>query len=469
MRNVIAALTAGLSAAMAPRMLTPTGEPVSGGGWFNIIREPFSGAWQSVMSIDAPKTILAFSAAFACVTRMAMDAAKLCIDLLQEDDNGICTPVVSSSPYWQVLRKPNHFQNRIQFIVCWLVSKLLHGNAYVLKQRDLRGIVTALYVLDPQRVTPLMTDSGDVYYTLNADRASGLETQITVPAREIIHDRMVTLWHPLVGISPLYACALSATMGNRIQANSTRFFQNMSRPSGILTAPNKIDDETAREYKARWNENYGGANVGQIAVLGSGLKYEGITSIPPEQAQLIEQLKWTVDDVARAFGMPLFKIGGPVPAGSTIDALNTIYYTDCLQALIESLELCLDEGLELPTTYHTEFDLDGLLRMDQVAQITMLAESVKGAIRAPNEARRKIGLKAVKGGDSPYLQMQNFSLEALAKRDALPNPFIIDRPTSNPTPSTEGPPTKADPKALMMSDLDIELECEHALREAVCQ
>lgn len=465
LKSLIGALVAGLSP--GPKMLNavPT---AGGGGWFNLIREPFSGAWQSVIAVDAPKSILAFSPVFACVTRIAGDIAKLCVELVSEDDDDICTPVVSSSPYWQVLRKPNHFQNRIQFFLCWIISKLLHGNVYALKQRDLRGIVTALYILDPQRVTPLVTDSGDVYYQINADSLAGVEKQITIPAREIIHDIMFPLWHPLVGVSPIYACGLSATMGNRIQANSTRFFQNMSRPSGILTAPQKIDDETAKEYKARWQENYGGNNVGHVAVLGSGLKYEGVGTIAPDQAQLIEQLKWTAEDVARTFGMPLYKIGGPLPVGSTIAALDQAYYDDCLQFLIESCELCLDEGLELPAGYHTEFDLEGLLRMDQGAQYDALEKGIRGSWMAPNEARRKRNLQPVEGGDSPMAQMQNFSLAALAKRDALPNPFIIDRPTTNPTPSADGPPPKADPSQKMMSEADIRAVAEADLEELLC-
>jgi phage portal protein BeeE len=233
---------------------------------------------------------------------------------------------------------------------------------------------------------------------------------------------MVCLFHPLVGVSPIYAAGLSATQGRRIQSNSTTFFDNMSRPSGVLTAPGKIDDETATRLKKQFEENFSGKNVGRTMVGGMGLKYEAMT-IPAEQAQLIEQLRWTVEDVARTFHVPLYKVGGPVPAGNSIDALNQAYYSDCLQALLESAEAVLDFGLELPTKRYTEFDLSGLLRMDQMAQITMLAEGVKSGIRAPDEARARLNLPPVPGGKYPYLQQQNFSLEALAKRDAQEDPF----------------------------------------------
>lgn len=391
------------------------------GGWFNILREPFGGAFQANIAVDDRRGILAFSAVFACVTIIASDIGKLRIKLVEADADGICSEI-KNSPFLPVLKKPNRFQTRIKFIEQLIVSKLLHGNAYALKRRDARGIVTALYILDPARVTPLVAASGDVYYQLSSDHLSGISDTVTVPASEIIHDTMVCLWHPLVGVSPIYACGISATMGNRIQANSTKFFDNMSRPSGMLSAPSTIDTETAARLKAHWEENFAGQNLGRVAVLGDGLKYEAMT-IPANDAQLIEQLRWTVEDVARCFHIPLYKIGGPVPLNNSIESLNQCYYSDCLQSLIESAELCLDEGFSLPPNYHTEFDLDGLLRMDNSAMIKAEAEAVKGCIKTPDEARRRLGLKKVPGGNSIYMQQQNYSLEALAKRDAQADPF----------------------------------------------
>lgn len=391
-------------------------------GWFNIIREAWGGAWQSDITVDAPRDVLAFSAVYGCVTIIASDIGKLRPRVVEEREDGTCVEMKAASPHAAVLAKPNRFQNRVKFFEQWIVSKLLYGNTYALKQRDKRGIVVGLYLLHPERVTPLIAESGDVYYRIAADHLAGLGDGVTVPASEVIHDVGVALWHPLVGVSPIYACGLSATMANRIQKNSTTFFGNLSRPSGILTSPNEIKDETAERLKKAFEDNFSGQNVGRIAVAGDGLKYEAMT-IPASDAQLIEQLKWTVEDAARCFHVPLYKLGGQVPAGSTVEQLQQGYYSECLQALIESVEICLDEGLALPAGRYAEFDLDGLMRMDTAAKIAAEAEAVKGAIKSPNEARLRLNLPPVSGGDSPYLQQQNYSLEALAKRDAQEDPF----------------------------------------------
>jgi HK97 family phage portal protein len=392
------------------------------GGWMSLIRESFPGAFQSVTTLNGTRDLLAYSAVFACVTRIAADIGKLDVMLMQKDDNDISEKVRTNSPFLPVLRKPNRHQIWIKFMEQWIVSKLLYGNTYIFKVRDARGMVTAMYVLDPTRTTPLVSDSGDVYYQISSDNLVGIADTLTVPASEIIHDTMVALFHPLVGVSPIYACAASATLGTKIQNNSVRFFGNMSRPSGMLTAPGQISPETAERLKAHWEENFSGDNVGRTAVLGDGLKYEGMI-IPATDAQLIEQLKWTIEDVARCFNMPLFKIGGPVPPTTTIEALNMVYYTDCLQALIESAEDALTEGLSLPSRYEIEFDLDGLLRMDTAARYKAKNDAVSGGWMSPNEARAGENYKPVPGGDSPMIQQQNFSLAALAKRDASADPF----------------------------------------------
>lgn len=433
--------------------------PSTGGGWFGIIREAFGGAFQSSIAIDAPRDILSFSGVFAPLTLIGSDIAKLRIRLVEEDDDGICTEIKTGSPFLPVLKKPNRYQTRIMFIAQWVISKLLYGNAYILKQRDKRGIVVAMYVLDSQRVTPLVAEDGGVYYRLSRDDLSELKEGITVPASEIIHDRMNCLWHPLVGISPIYACGMSSTMGNRIQKNSTKFFDNMSRPSGQLTAPGSISTETAARLKAEFEANFSGANIGRLLVAGDGLKYEAMT-VPAQLAQLIEQLKWTVEDCARCFQMPLFMVGGPIPVGSTVAALLQLYYSGCLQSLIESAEACLDEGLGLPANYYTDFDLDGLIRMDQAAQMVTLAEGVKGSILSPDEARAKLNRKPVPGGASPMAQQQNYSLSALAKRDASNDPFATSK-TAPATPAND--PVSGEDQAAALADIFIKGLSENAV------
>lgn len=405
-----------------------------GGGWFPWINEPYTGAWQKNDEWKSP-TVLAHYAVYACVTLIANDIGKL-RQRLMELDKGIWTETTSNA-FSPVLKKPNGYQNHVQFKQWWQTSKLTKGNAYGLKQRDNRGVVTGIYLLDPDRVTVLVAANGDVYYQCNGDDLNELGSEgVTVPASEMIHDRMNCLFHPLIGISPLYACALAACQSLKMQNDSSTFFENGARPGGILSAPGAISDETAARLKAHWDTNYTGQNAGRVAVVGDDLKFQQM-KMSATDSQLVEQFKLTAEMICTAFHVPPSKVGvGATPSGTTAAQENQKYYDDCIQILCEEYEACMDEGLALPNGYGVELDINGLLRMDRASQVTTLTAAVKGSIMTTNEGRRELNLPPVEGGDVVTAQQQDFSLAALAKRDAN-DPFA--------TPTTQAPAAENTP------------------------
>lgn len=417
--------------------------PISNSGGWRVL-ESFTGAWQRNVEVrhDA---VLAYHATFACMTLIARDIAKLRVKLVEQDKSGVWSETRNSA-YSPVIRKPNTYQNRIQFWENWILSKLSHGNTYVLKVRDGRGVVTQMHILDPQRVKPLVSEDGQVFYEIQEDNLSATKQPVTVPAREIIHDRFNTLFHPLVGLSPIYASGLAATQGLNIQNNSANFFGNQSMPGGILSAPGAISDETAARLKEAWEEKYSGRGAGKIAVLGDDLRFERLTMTATD-AELVAQLKWTAEVVCSTFHVPPYKIGiGAMPTYANVQSLNIEYYSQCLQSLIEDAELCLDEGLGMAEGIGTEFDLDGLLRMDSVTQMDVLEKSK--SVLTLDERRARLDRKPVKGGATIYLQQQDHSIEAIAARDKL----LIEQSAALPVTDAPPPPEPQDEtdKALWM-------------------
>ena len=403
----------------------------SGGGWGGswwpgAILESFTGAWQQNTVAAPTATLMSYSAVFACVTGISSDIAKMRIKLVRNDD-GIWEEITQNQPWLSVLRDPNHYQDHMQFIESWLLSKLMYGNTYVLKHRDNRNVVNALYVLHPGLIKPLVAEDSSVFYELTRDDLSGVDNdkleelvrrygRVAIPSSEMIHDRMNTFWHPLVGISPLYACGQSATMGTNIFTNSATFFGNSSIPGGIVTVPGEISNETATTLKTTWETNFGGTNRGRVAILGDGMKFDAVR-MTADESQTEELANLAVDDVARAFRYPRWKLGGPTPPYTKPDQAQTMYYTDCLAPYILKIEKCLEKGLELPLGLGTEFDLETLLWMDTAA----LFEAINAGKNffTPNEQRRMAGKKPVPvGGDTIYKQEQDHSIEAIAKRDA---------------------------------------------------
>ncbi len=423
--------------------------PVSGisaawSGWWPVVRESFTGAWQRNIDLRVDN-VTTFFAVFACVTLIASDIGKVRLRLVQKDDDGIWTETKSNA-FSPVLRKPNHYQTINQFLEQWITSLLLWGNAYILLERDRRQVVVAMYVLAPSRVQILVSPEGEVFYQLDRDDLSGLteDGSVTVPASEMIHDRINCLFHPLIGLSPIYASGMAAVQGLKIQGNSAKFFANDSRPGGLLIAPGAISKDTATRLKTDWQTQFGADNYGKIGVLGDGVKYEPL-AMPAHDAQLIEQLNWTGETVCSTFHVPKYLVGiGPPPPYANIEPLLQNYYNECLQRLMTSnVETALDLGMGLlepidGVQFGTEFDIDDLIWMDTKTRTEAARTTIAAGALSPNEARKKyFGYGPVVGGESPMVQQQYFSLAALAERDAE-QPFSKTVPPSPPAPATRG-------------------------------
>lgn len=388
----------------------------AGRGWTPIVREPYTGAWQANNELVAPDVALANPTVFRCVSLIATDVGKLPFNLVAVDANDIWHPT-SSPAFSPVMRRPNAYQTIGQFHEVWMVSKLLTGNTYVLKVRDDRGVVVQLHVLDPCRVKVLVAPDGAVYYELQTNDLAGLpqtSDPTVVPAREIIHDRWNCAYHPLIGLSPLYACGGAATQGLAMQAASTAFFSGGGRPSGMLVPATDIDQKTIERLSTTWH-NLG---PGRTAILGSAMKYEPVSTSAAE-SQWAEQAGWTARTIAGCFGVPYSKIDSSVqPPYANSEASDLQYLSGCLQTHLKAIEDTWDAGLDLPFPYGTEFDLDALKWMDTATSTKAAHDAIAAGAMSPNEARRKyFGLGPVPGGDTPYLQIQYQSLEAAAKRD----------------------------------------------------
>lgn len=421
----------GLEIKRAEKQLTPVADWRGGWGWKSRIVEPFPGAWQ--MNVEEKRAdILCYPPLYACLNRISRDIGTLPILLQQEGRDGIWVNVENPA-YSPVLRKPNHYQTAQQFRESWALSILLHGNTYVLKGRDSRGVVDRLYVLDPCRVIPMVSDTGDVFYQLSYPTADNLlpdgypGEQLIVPAREIIHDRLNTFHHQLIGVPPLCAAYWPAVTGLKILKNSSSFFANGANPGGILTAPAGMTEKDAEAVKLYWGTNFNGEKTGNIAVIGADMKFTSF-AFKSADSQLIEQLRHTGEQICQAFGIPPFIIGiGTIPAGMKVDDMMGMYERLALGPLIDSMENLLEEGLSISRPLGIEIDTGPLLRMDPQKRAEVWGKLVNDGISAPNEARKPFNLKPLEGGDTVYMQQQDFPLDQVRLNK-------IEQPTQEPAP-----------------------------------
>lgn len=412
-------------------------------GWRRIL-EPFAGAWQQNAE-EKRGDLLTYPTLYACEYRISSDIGKLPFRLRQRSESGVWKDATNPA-YDPVLRKPNNFQTAGQFREYWILSKLNQGNTYVLKRRDARNVVVDLYVLDPCRVQPMVSDAGEVYYQLYTDPLNTLPVDypaanLIVPASEIIHDRCMCIHHPLIGVPPLAAAHWPALKNMKIMRSATEFFANNAQPGGILTAPAGMSEKDAEDVKTYWTTNFTGSNAGRVAIIGADMKFTAF-AMKSIDSQMVEQMRYSDEQICQPFGIPPFMVGiGTIPSGLGVDGVYQLYYQNALQTHIEHMEALLDDGLKVVSGLGIELDLEPLLRMDEGKRSEVEAKLVGGKIKTPDEGRLRFNLPPTGGGSTLWGQNQDYPLGMLANRMDWDQAMQPPAPPAPPAPA----PVPADP------------------------
>jgi HK97 family phage portal protein len=404
--------------------------------WGNGDRGPV-GSWQ--MNRNSPslgQELIAFSAVYACINVIASDISKLPSQVFEVDlDNGART-VLRSDPYVKLMVAPNAYQTGPDFMFAFVQSYLFQGNTYCFARRNRRNEIQEMHVLNPYRVKPLIAQDGSIFYECGEDFLAGLAPNTIVPERDMIHHRLPLLpGYPLVGVTPIFAAAASSAVGLKILQNSQQFFSNASRPSGMLTSESgRISPEAAARFKQEWDEAYRGEGMGKIAVMHSGLKFEPLT-INAQDAQLIEQLRWSVEDVARVFRVPPFMLGDMTKVSyRNTEQLGRVFITECLGYHIAHIEQRFQRAFEFGLDYEFKLDLSAMLRTEIDVRYAAYREALNAGWQSINEVRAQEGLEPVKGGETPRVQVQYQPIDAVpsAQPPSSPAPAPSPAPGDDP-------------------------------------
>lgn len=352
------------------------------------------------------------------------------------EDGGGREKVITSALH-RITRKPNDYQTRSDFLLNLVRSLYLRGNAYALALRNDRFEIESLHLMHPDQSRGQMLD-GEVFYELGGNpvienrlQALGLDTNLrAVPARDVLHVKLQTPNDPLRGETPLAAAALAVASSNAALAQSMRYFQNQSRPSGVIETDLQMTMAQNKEFRKLWDEQSKGLGSGGTPILTNGLKFKPIMA-SAKDTQVIEAMKLSDGQIAQVFRVPLAIVGSEAqPMGST-EALMNLWISTGLGFALNQVELAFDHtfGLDVTNTEYSELDSSVLLRSAFRDRIEGLVRGVQGGVFAPNEARAIESMPAKKGGDEPRVQQQ-----------LVPLSFAIDPPTP---PAPPAPPPAA--------------------------
>lgn len=306
-------------------------------------------------------------------------------------------------------------------------SRMLTGNAYDWIIRDPRtGRPVELIPVPGELVSVKQDKNGIPVYTIKNPRTG--ET-FRVANEDICHYKGPSN-DGIVGKGRLEYAAECIATGLAAQSYSRKFYESGGQPSGVLTVegdlggfvydkdgnPTTVTKKDA--VRNEWERVHSGAeNAHRIAVLDYGMKYQPL-SISQRDSQFVEQQEVTVADIARFFGVPLYKLQSGSQSYNANEQ-NAIEYLSGLQPDVTQMEeeqtykLLSDseiaEGLEI------RYNMMSLLRSDQQSRASYYKSMWEIGVYSVNDIRALEDLPDVEGGDERMASLNYVPLKDWAQ------------------------------------------------------
>lgn len=347
-----------------------------------------------------------------CERLISESIAKVPLEVKRFNSSGRYFVKDYKNPLFDVLTlQPNPRMTSYDLMRAAIMQMLNYGNAYLYPKRNALGEVDALYLLE-----------GVAYDKLNNtyivhDVTNGINGAFT--ADDIIHLRnqggdgysgesTIRMASRVIGIS--------AAADNEL----SQLFATGSRYRGIITGDSQqamgwganakkgledVRDQISEELR----------NGETIVVLPGDMKFAPF-SMTPADVQLLDNKKFTVDEIARFFGVPASLIGGSNSATYSTSEHDSVKFRNfTLSNLFRQIEVAFTTVLipkEQRAYYRIEFDKDALYTTDIMTKANYMKATIEAGVRTVNEWRKADGYPALEGGDEAVVSANLVTLKS---------------------------------------------------------
>lgn len=363
-------------------------------------------------------SVLGLNAVWACVNLLSGTIASLPMMVYRTDSAGNRT-IARDHPMFSLLHdSPNYDQTALDFWEFMQAALELWGNAYARKVFGSMGQLVALEPINPAAMSVRRLTSGSIEYRWTDAGRSFVGSDV-----DVFHIRGFG-GNPLGGMSVLAFGRNTFGRARAIEKSAGATFANGLRPSGVLTFDEFLTAENRAIAQTDLIGQFVGAqNSGRPMILEGGTKWQPLT-LNPEDAQMLESQKHSVDDICRMFGVPPFVIGhsGGDHMGTSLEQQVIALVIFNLRRRLKRNEMAVQKQLltdqDRAEGVIVEVNLDALLRGDSAARNAFYAGGLQNGWLTINEVRALENRPPVAGGEVPRMQMQNVPITEAGKQPA---------------------------------------------------
>lgn len=295
-----------------------------------------------------------------------------------------------------------------KFII--IANMLLNGEAFVEIVRDSNNQPTQFHFLHNDLVGIEEID-GDIIYNVSED-VNGKAVRITPD--DVLHFRYITL-DGYIGYSPLYALANEVAISQGSKGFLRNFFENGGTSTSILQyKKGEINPEDLQQLKKDFANSQLKNNGGLIA-LDDTMSFDRLR-IPVEVLNFLNSYKFSTQQVAKAFGLPVSKLGIET-VNTSITQANLEYLQSTLFPIFQMMIAEIDKKIVglIDPNFDMEFDASRLVDIDPELRLERVVELQSKGIITTNEARNEFGYQPIENGEEPLADLNKAPLSALGE------------------------------------------------------
>ncbi|MEK7952773.1 phage portal protein [Luteolibacter soli] len=375
--------------------------------------------WAKMWGGDGAGTSSAdrLAAVYGCVQVIATSIAAMPLQLYRK--NGDRREKETAHPLARLLEgRPNEVMTWTELREALLYEQILRGNAFV-RAFWSGGNVRELFPVPRANVTAKLTDQRRIQYKIGTNPNKVPEGNFGF--QEVLHFKALT-GDGLEGINPIKHCRMSTAAAAALSRYGRTSAEEGQPLRGIITAETTFKNDTqAKQVRSRWGQAWNDAKNGDgIAIFeGGDMKFHQVT-MSMRDAQFIESMEFSVEEICRIFNVPPHRIHKLDRATfSNIEHQSKEFYTGTLVPWITRIEDTLDHCLltegDRAAGLYFRHNADALLRGDLKTRSESYYRQITSGVMKPNEARALEERPPVEGGDQLFIPTNHVPIELAGK------------------------------------------------------
>jgi HK97 family phage portal protein len=321
------------------------------------------------------------NAIFSAVSLISDTISTLPIDAFINSD-GARLPF-RPKPSW--VDQPDIDIPRQAFYSQVITSLLLEGNAFIRVISNRKGEVINLVTLNPTTVEIVRNGIGRLQFNVTGE-------DNPLSADEVIYIPDVLRPGQIRGVSRIHALKENFGLALAMEKFAATFFSSGTNLAGVIEFPGNLTQEQADNLRSGFDSRHSGwSRSNRTGVLSGGATFKA-TQADPQSSSLIESRRMAVEDVARAFNIPVHLLGLPgTTSYASVEENNRAWLSTSISPLVQKIEGGISPLMKRypgGENAYIKFNMDALLRANMQARMAAYSTGLQSGWLTINDVRR---------------------------------------------------------------------------------